>query len=188
MNEKSKNLKDWNKFLDSDGVKRSIVKSAFYLLSYEMLKNSVVDKIKDFYIVGFENQEFIYSDEYNNKVASRKIEGKQNVFLSSLYWLEENGAITKDDISEIKDIRDFRNTVAHEIDKILVDSDYSIDEKKEIRIFELIKQIEVWWIKEVEIPTNPDFDGQEINGEEILSGKEIFYSYIKNITEELLKK
>jgi len=35
----------------------------------------------------------------------------------------------------------------------------------------LLRKIEVWWIKEVEIPTNPDFDGQEISENGIVPGR-----------------
>jgi hypothetical protein len=188
MSEKSKNIKDWEKFLDSEGVKNNLIRTSLYLFSYELLKNSIVDKIKDFYCIGFENNEDIYSKNYNKEVVNRLINGKQNIFLSSLYWLEEHGAITKDEINEISDIREFRNTVAHQIDRILADNDYNIDENKERRMFELMRKIEVWWIIEVEIPTNPDFDEKEIIYDEILPGKEIFYNYIQTITKELLKK
>jgi hypothetical protein len=183
-----KNLKDWEKFLDTDKVKSNLVRASLYLLSYEMLKNSIVDKIKDFYCTGFVDGKDIYSEDYNTKVVHRKIEGKQNIFLSSLHWLEEHGTISKEEMTEISAIREFRNTVAHEIDKFITDSDYNLDETKQKRIFELIRKIEVWWIQEVELPTEPDYDGKEINDDEIIAGKEIIYTYIKNITDDLLKK
>jgi hypothetical protein len=188
LDNKSKHIKDWDKFLDTDGIKSNLIRASLYLFSYELLKNTIVDKIKDFYVQGFDGTKDIIGENYTSKVLNRKIDGKQNIFLSSLYWLEESGAITKDDITEISAIREFRNTVAHQIDKILADSDFNIDEKKERQIFEFIKKIERWWIREVEIPTNPDFDGKDIPDDEIMSGKEIFYSYIKNITDDLLKK
>jgi len=187
MNDKTKNLKDWDKFLNTDEIKSNLVRASLYLFSYELLKNSIVDKTKDCFMTGFDENGFIYSKDYNEKVANRKTEGKQNIFLSSLHWLEEIGAITKDDISEISAIREMRNTVAHQIDKILVDSDFNLDTDKEKKMFDYIEKIERWWIREVEIPTNPDFDGKEIPDEEILPGKVMFYTYIKSITDDLLK-
>lgn len=188
MNDNEKNLKDWHKFLNTDEIKNNLVRASLYLFSYELLKNTIVDKIKDFYITGFDENGFIYSKDYNEKVANRKIDGKQNIFLSSLYWLEENGAITKDDILQISAIREMRNTVAHQLDKILADSDFNLDSDKEKKMFDYIEKIERWWIREVEIPTNPNFDGKEIPDEEILPGKVIFYTYIKSITDELIKE
>jgi hypothetical protein len=37
-------------------------------------------------------------------------------------------------------------------------------------LMHLLRKIEVWWIVEFEIPTNPDFDGREIDQESILPG------------------
>ena len=34
----------------------------------------------------------------------------------------------------------------------------------------LLRKIELWWIVNVEIPINPDFDGQEVNEEGITPG------------------
>ncbi len=34
----------------------------------------------------------------------------------------------------------------------------------------LLHKIEVWWIANVEIPTDPDFDGREIDEDGIVSG------------------
>jgi hypothetical protein len=188
MENKDKHLRDAEKFLNKDEVKRNLVRASLYLFSYELLKTAIVDKIKDFHIRGFDENGYIYSDSYDEKVVHRKVNGKQNIFLSSLHWLEENGAITEDDIIEISSIREFRNTVAHQIDRILADSEYDIDDKLERKIFEFIQKIELWWIKEVEIPTNPEFDGKDVKDDEIFSGSAIFYSYIKSISDELLRK
>lgn len=188
MEDKNKHLKDWEKFLDIDGVKSNLVKSALYLVSYEMLKNSIVDKIKDFYCIGFMDGKDIISEDYNKKVVHRLINGKQHIFLSSLYWLEEHGAISKEEMAEIGQIREFRDTVAHNIDEIIADSEYNLDETRQKRIFELIRKIEIWWVREVDIPTEPDFDEREIKDDEIITGKEIFHTYIQNIIDDLLKK
>jgi hypothetical protein len=187
MKKDKKHLKDWVKLLDTEEVKKNLIKVSLYLFSYELLRNSVVDKIRDFYIIGFDGTNDIISKDYNNKVANRKIDGKQNLFLSSLYWLNENGVISAEEIEEIKLIREFRNDVAHRTDRILADSELNFDLNQEKRIFELIKKIELWWIKEVEISTNPDFDNKEISYDGIVSGKEIFYTYIKSISDDLLE-
>jgi hypothetical protein len=188
MENKDKHLKDWDKFLDTEGVKRNLIKVSLYLFSYELLKNSVVEHIRDLYTTGFDKDKGdIISKDYVDKVVNRKIEGKQNIFLSSLYWLKENGAISKDDIEEIIAIKKFRNDVAHRTDRILADSDLNFNEDQERRIFELIRKIELWWIKEVEIPTDSDLADKEILEDGIISGAELFYTYIKNITDDLLK-
>jgi hypothetical protein len=186
MDDKEKQIKDWDKFLNTDEIKNNLVRTSFYLLSFELLKNTIVDKIKDFYLTGFDEAGYIYSNDYNEKVVNKKINGKQNIFLSSLHWLEERAAISADDITEINIIREKRNTVAHQIDKFLCDSDFNIDTDMEKKMFDYIEKIERWWIREVEIPTNPDFDCKDVSDENILPGKIIIYHYIKSITDELI--
>ena len=34
----------------------------------------------------------------------------------------------------------------------------------------LLRKIEVWWITNVEIPVNPDFDGNDVDEDEITPG------------------
>lgn len=177
---------EWAKFFDKESLKENIVRSSLYLFSYELLRNSIVDKIKDLYIIGIDKGEFKYSDRYNETIVNRKVNGKQNIFLSSLEWLKENGCISSSEAEEITSIREHRNDIAHRIDKILFDIDYQIDETKEKRIFELIKKIEHWWIREIEIPTDETLCDKEISDDEIIAGKEIFYAHIKSVCDELI--
>src|ERR1700722_11645653 len=93
-----KSIDDVNKFLNTNEIKNNLIRISFYLFSYELLRNTVVDRIRDFYVTGFNGEADILSADYNIKVVNRKIEGKQSIFLSSLYWLEEREAITKEDI------------------------------------------------------------------------------------------
>ncbi len=37
-------------------------------------------------------------------------------------------------------------------------------------LVELLRKIEVWWVVNVEIATDPEYDGREINEEDIVPG------------------
>ncbi|MFP3527496.1 hypothetical protein SB912_33875, partial [Pantoea sp. SIMBA_072] len=78
-------------------------------------------------------------------------------------WLTEYGAIDLGDLATFERIKSIRNKLAHELPSIVtgtVDFDH-------IEIFHdlitILRKIEVWWVVNVEIPTNPDFDGREID-------------------------
>jgi hypothetical protein len=185
---KTKTEKDWEKFFDVKSAKKSFVYSSFYLFSYEMLKNTIVDRIKTFYLKGFDENGYIYDDKYKETVLKRKINGKQNIFLAHLYWLKDNNIITDSSIQEIIDIRKHRDLIAHNTDKFLSDSDYEIDFSLLNKTLDYVKNIEKWWITEFEISINPDFDHQEIKTEEITSGKEILINYYKSIVENILNE
>ena len=65
--------------------------------------------------------------------------------------------------------------------KFLFDSEYVIDKDLFNQIKVLTLKIAKWWIIEVEIPTDPQFDGQEIDTEGIIPGQEMILNYIFNI-------
>jgi hypothetical protein len=48
----------------------------------------------------------------------------------------------------------------------------------------LLSKIEKWWIIEFEIPSNPDFDGKEINSDEVSSGNVILMNYFMHVASE----
>lgn len=45
----------------------------------------------------------------------------------------------------------------------------------------LHRKIEVWWIMEVDIPTNPQFDGKEIDENEVVPGSMIALNMLCDI-------
>lgn len=52
--DQEKNFRDWMKFLDADEVRFQLISASLYLTAYDLLVNSVIEKIKDFYITGFD--------------------------------------------------------------------------------------------------------------------------------------
>ena len=71
---------------------------------------------------------------------------------ASLNWLLDSEAINSGDCELFKKITDKRNELVHDMSEIIfngLDEDtYSLFNK----MMELFKKIEIWWIKEVEIP------------------------------------
>ena len=70
--------------------------------------------------------------------------------------------ITKDDKDTLKDITDYRNSIAHELMSFLINSEKEIEFDKITNIYDLLTKIEKWWIIEVEIPTEPDMTIEKI--------------------------
>jgi hypothetical protein len=46
---------------------------------------------------------------------------------------------------------------------------------------QLLEKVEIWWIKEFEIPTNPDYDNVEIRDEDIKSGTVLGLDYVISV-------
>jgi hypothetical protein len=118
-----------------------------------------------------------YRKEVLSKHASRLI--------ASCLWFQENGAITPEETAEIIEFREHRNYIAHELPNVLLNPQSQVDAAKLVRMYEILCKIDTWWISEVEIPANPDFDGQEIKPSEVRSGSMEFISYLIAVVYDL---
>ena len=86
--------------LSRDVLKQNLAKAGLYALAYEMLKNSIIERPKGFFTLGGQK-----TAEYRTEVLSKHT----NVLIASCRWLQENGAITEEEINEVLQFRDYRN-------------------------------------------------------------------------------
>jgi hypothetical protein len=162
------NRAQWKRFLDPEVLRPNLILASIYIAAFEVLKNSIIERIRNFYISRFDGKEWIVSPEYKEHVLSKD----KSPTYASLKWLKESEAITDDDIKKFGEIKEYRNLLAHEITKMLTEGLPSDFTDRFNDMVELLDKIEKWWIINVEIPTNPDFDGKydEIDEKEIISG------------------
>ena len=156
----------WERFLDPELVKPSLFLATMFITTFEILKNSVVDHLRNFYTNGWDENGPIISPEYQSKVLSRK----KYPLYASFDWLHERGAISKNDLEKYEDLRETRNLLAHELFNVVTGQVESKHETQFDDLVELLRKIEVWWIVNLEIHNNPDYDGQEIDEEGIVPG------------------
>lgn len=156
----------WERFLDPDAVRPSLFVAAMFITTFEILKNSIVDRIRDFYSVGWSEDGTKVSADYEAEVLSRN---KSTVY-ASLNWLHSHQAIDEDDIKTFEQLKKTRNLLAHQLFAVVTgqaDSDHIAQFSV---LVELLRKIEVWWVVNVEIPINPDYDGAEIDVDGIVPG------------------
>jgi hypothetical protein len=163
--------------LSKEVLKQSLAKAGLYALAYELLKNSIIERTRAFFTMGGTKPD----DEYKKQVLSKDA----NRLIASCLWLRENGAITEDEVAEFLQLREHRNYIVHELSSVLLDPTAQGDEAKLLRLFRLLSKIERWWVTEVEIAGDPDFDGQEINPSEVRSGSMEFVSYLIKVAYDL---
>lgn len=176
--------KQFEKIFDPSIVKKNLILSSLYLTAFELLNSSIIERIRTFYTTEIKNGKLIPTQEYNCKVVQRKIEGKENLFNSSCLWLVKNKVISIDEYEEIKNIKEHRNDVAHRIQEIIVDIEKDINLNYFLRIKELLRKIENWWILEFEVTLNPDFDNKKIKNDEVTSGRELLLNHLISIVFE----
>jgi hypothetical protein len=149
-----------------------------YLTAYELLRGTVIDRIQSFFTHGFadEDSEAIIDEQY------KEIERLHNsVFLASCLWLQQNSVISSEDAADIVNIRRHRNQIAHELPEFLGDADREINLEYLQNIRRLLRKIETWWIRNVDLHINSDFDDIEVTDEDIHPGSVLVLNEIIRI-------
>lgn len=168
---KDENTEKWLKFLDPENLKDKLIFSSLYIATYESFKDYVIEEAKFFFNNGFSEEKFTFSKEYNSEVLSRD----KNVLNATLYWLKDFGAIENNDIEVLNELRKYRNKLSHELMDLLFEGLPQELPKKFSQLIELRVKIEKWWVLNVELPINPDFDAhEEFSEENITTSSQIF--------------
>lgn len=156
----------WERFLDPDTVKPSLFLATMFITAFEILKNSVIDHLRNFYADDWDENGPTISPEYQSRVLSRN----KSALYASFEWLQESGAIDSKVLEQYEKLKRTRNLLAHQLFEVVTGQVESKHEAQFEELLELLRKIEVWWVVNLEIPTNPDFDGQEIDEAGIVPG------------------
>lgn len=162
----NKVLEDWERFLTPSILRSKMIIASVYIAAFEILKNSIVERLRDFFSMGWEEGEDIIDPKYQSEVLSRN----RSPVYASLQWLEDREAIDETDIATFEKVKVVRNRLAHEISELLAKGLPPELPECLSGIISLLGKVEKWWIVNVDIPTNPDFDGVDIDENEIIPG------------------
>jgi hypothetical protein len=158
---------NWERFLDPDVIRPTLLSATMFITAFELLKDCIVDRVRDYYTLGF-GDKTATTPEYEQGVLAR--DKKKRPLPASLDWLCEQHAIDDADLEIFTRLTDIRNQLAHEIFSVVTGQVPSEYDSQFPALIALLRKIEVWWIVNVEIPTNPDYDGQEIDETGITPG------------------
>ena len=165
--ERKEHHRAWENFLDPEVMQDRLISTSLYIAAFESLKSSIVDRVKQFYQVGFGLGGDTLDPEYAKDVTPRN----RSPLYASLDWLIEHDAITDADVTSFNETKEYRNRLAHELLQMISDNELSDLEIRFHGLISLLRKIEVWWVVNVEIPCNPDFDGEtEIDEDGIVPG------------------
>src|SRR5215207_2514976 len=90
------NQANWERFLDPEVLRPNLILASVYIAAFEVLKNSILERIREFYITGFDENGWIIMPEYKTDVLSKD----KSPTYASLKWLKESEAIGDDDIEK----------------------------------------------------------------------------------------
>lgn len=167
----------WLKLTTPEVLSSNLIRAALFLVAWELLKSSLVGKLRAFFSTEYQDGEWKVSDAYKTNVLARH----KNALTASCLWFKEMGALTDDDLRKLEEAREYRNAIAHNLPEFLGSFDRNIEDDQLTRVQELLVKVDRWWIREIELDTDPDYAGQEIPDEEISSGNMLMLSLIFDV-------
>ncbi len=156
----------WLEFLNPEVTRPRLIAASVYVAGFEVLRDSIVGRIRDFFSIGFDESGDRIDPRYESDVLSRN----RSPVYASLGWMEEMKAIDEHDMEAFERVKACRNILAHELFRVATAGLPANFEQCFTDMLALLRKIEVWWITNVEIPTNPDFDGSDVEEDEITPG------------------
>ena len=101
----------WEKFLDPEVVRPSLFMATMFITTFEILKDSIIDRIRDFYTNAWDETGAIVGPQYQSEIGSRS----KSALYASLDWLRENEAIDDSDLEAFEQLKKTRNQLAHRL-------------------------------------------------------------------------
>ncbi len=160
---------DPNKYQSTDTIRMNLLLSSLYLTAFEILKLSIIEGTKDYFLDQDEitkNKEeslrnswpkemvdsFINTykqqiNRYENEIGVCIIDRDRLGLIPSCEWLMKEGVLNENDIHDVKAIRDHRNEIAHELPALLVSKGFDISIEHFTKIQLLIQKIDSFWAR-----------------------------------------
>ncbi|NKM97658.1 hypothetical protein [Rhizobium leguminosarum] len=165
---------------DHQAISLNLRVAALFLVVYENLKDLITDKARSF-----------FTDDW--QIVDGKLEGKpsqkyldllrgKSAFRACRDFHIEIGAISSEDDELIDRFSAYRGEVAHELYSILFDdSKAALDVDLLFQVHRLARNIDRWWILNVEIATDGDWVDKEIDEEQVMSGRQLFLDQLVRV-------
>lgn len=161
-----KDQTSWENFLNPAVLRPNLIVASIYIAAFELLKNAIVDRLRFFYTLGFDQNSTPTGRKYESEVLARN----RGPVYASLDWLKESQAIDSNDLAVFKKVKQLRNDLAHELTQMLRTGLPAALPERFAEMVSLLDKIERWWLVNVEIPTNPEFDGKEVDAQDAIPG------------------
>jgi hypothetical protein len=95
----SNSTASWESFLNPETLRPNLIAASIYISTFEILKTTIVDRIKDFFTNGFDENGWRVSPEYQCDVLSKN----RSAVYASLAWLNERDAIDDSDLATVRE-------------------------------------------------------------------------------------
>jgi hypothetical protein len=152
---------------DGAELRRQFILAGLLLTVFERFKWYVVDQVDGFFAAGFQVKDgdltYTRGEKFKKLIQERgSPSGRQHnnkEFRAALSWFSDLKAISKEEFEEVERLYTIRNEIGHELLRIIAD-----DGKNPLKLIDVLTAFSIyvkivrWWIKEIEVATDPDLD------------------------------
>ncbi|MEV3810446.1 hypothetical protein [Aeromonas allosaccharophila] len=152
-------MEAWEKLTNPKKLRENLMSASVYISSYEMCRDFIISKPRDFFTDHCGINGETLSEEYSKEVMSFN----QSPLKASLLWFKEQDAINDLDIEAIEKAIAHRNEIAHNLPKFISEPDHEVDASIFNRMLEVTNKIGVYWVINYELSIHPDYSGAEVD-------------------------
>lgn len=166
--------------LTPEVVRGRLIRAGLFSLAYELLEIAVVGRLRDFF-ADFNDGQFRPGPDYRTEVLSLDPKGKEDPLRGSLAWLVKSDVISEADRATFWTLKNARNKVAHELGQIVGGSESEVFADHFATMLDLTARIQRWWVINLDVATDPEWDGVEIDPNEVTHGSEMIMQILVDV-------
>jgi hypothetical protein len=106
----------WEQLLTPAVMQEKLISASLYVTAFELLRESIIGRIRSFYMIGFDPDGDIIDEKYEKTVLSRN----KSPLYASLNWLTEHEVINEADLQLFEHIKATRNSLAHKLPSLVM--------------------------------------------------------------------
>ncbi|WP_305857759.1 hypothetical protein [Balneatrix alpica] len=170
-------METWEKLTNPEVLRENLISASVYISAYEMCREFIVSKPKDFFTDNWSMADEKISEEYFDDVMIFD----KSPLRASLLWFKDQSAIDDQDIEKIDQARKHRNDIAHNMPMFISDPNHEVNGLIFSALLEVTHKIGVFWIVNYELGISSECDSQEIDEGSIKIGTVMLINMLRQI-------
>jgi hypothetical protein len=172
-------------------IRATLSFAGLYQMTHELIKESVIDEVRQFYFKGFDESGCTYDEvSYAEQVLAR--DPKKRKMRASLLWLVESDAITLDQADRLEKIYAHRHELTHELGKYIVDPDFEPDMALFSDAVQILRDVLRYW-SQVEIELGSFDQHGDVEADDVTPGRLLLLqtcldAYVEGLSDEIGKQ
>lgn len=167
-------------YLDPMVIHDKMLHIGFFMFAFEQLRSAIHERPQSFFADEWSIVEGEIRANRTQRFKEEVLALAKKEFEASLRWHVDQGALTEVDLKDILVLLEYRNLLAHEPHKIMdIRLNYFQPDAID-RVRRHHSKIGNFWMR-VDIATNPDFDGVDVDEERARSLQTDMLDYYANV-------